>query len=235
MYSFLKSRKQFIWNKNIPEISCLCEVCENICLFARGINKNLKLSLPVDPHTLVEENSCDSTNVSCMTGACESSKEPPNWSAFEEENSLSSSDSACDSEEEISFFKWVKIDKKVTKAQMTVSKAEAWEEWCSSVEPLKSHIHRKRKQYEYYNDLKRNLTKNECLIQVDYSASYCNKQHGEIQSALAMQISLFLLRVVISGRKLAKNLPKSSLQLLVKLTISRALLRTLASQKLSST
>lgn len=31
--------------------------------------------------------------------------------------------------------------------------------------------------------MKRDLTKNECLIQVDYSESYCNKQQGEVQSA----------------------------------------------------
>ena len=179
MYGFLKSKKQFIWNRNIPEFSCLCEVCENVCLFARGINKKLKLSLPTNPHGLVEENSCDSNESSCMTGTCENCKLPARWASFEEY----SSDSESESDGDISFFKWVKVDKQVTKAQINMSRDEAWEKWCSSIDVLKSHIHRKRKQNEFYNELKRNLNKNDCIIQVDYSESYCNKQQGEIQSA----------------------------------------------------
>ena len=121
VYSFLKSKKQFIWNKNIPEASCLCEVCENICLFARGINKHIKLSLPVDPHTLVEENSCDSNNKSCMTADCENCKFPSSWTSFEEETSSSDSEK----QDCVSFYKWMKIDNKVTKAEINLNKDDS--------------------------------------------------------------------------------------------------------------
>lgn len=184
LYSFLKAKKQFVWNKNIPEVSCLCEVCENACLFAKGINKQLKLSLPTNPHSLVEENSCSSCE-SCMTGGCDECQLPPCWSNFQEEGSSSNDDSLSNdsSSDEISYLKWVKIEKKVTKATISLRRDKAWEAWCDTIKELKCHIYRKRRQVEYYNHLKASMTKHECLIHVDYSESYSNKQQGEIQSA----------------------------------------------------
>ena len=63
--------KPFInYNRDIPQSSCLCEVCENVCLLAKGINKSCKLNLAVNPHDLVESFSCTSTSKACMQGDC---------------------------------------------------------------------------------------------------------------------------------------------------------------------
>ena len=71
MYDFLKTRKQYIYNKDIPHASCLCEICENVCLLAKGISKSLKNDgLPVNPHDIVEEYACDTSSRSCMFGEC---------------------------------------------------------------------------------------------------------------------------------------------------------------------
>ena len=53
----------------------------------------------------------------------------------------------------------------------------------STVKTLKHHILVKHVQFNFYNDVKNNLTKNEVLIHVDYSESYENKPQREIQSA----------------------------------------------------
>ena len=53
----------------------------------------------------------------------------------------------------------------------------------STVKNLKHHIHVKRIQFNFCNNVKNNLTRNEVLIHVDYSESYENKQQREIQSA----------------------------------------------------
>ena len=71
LYNFLKFNKQYIWNRHIPESSCLCEVCENVCLFAKGINKSLKLKLPTNPHDLIELCYCDSGQSECMDSSCD--------------------------------------------------------------------------------------------------------------------------------------------------------------------
>ena len=39
LYDFLKGRKEYVYNINIPHASCLCEICENSSLLAKGLNK----------------------------------------------------------------------------------------------------------------------------------------------------------------------------------------------------
>ena len=38
LYDFIKNHKQYIYNKNIPHTSCLCDTCENSVLLVKGIN-----------------------------------------------------------------------------------------------------------------------------------------------------------------------------------------------------
>jgi len=45
LYNFVRNHKQFVYNQDIPQGSCLCEVCENACLLAKGINLCAKLDL----------------------------------------------------------------------------------------------------------------------------------------------------------------------------------------------
>ena len=53
----------------------------------------------------------------------------------------------------------------------------------STMTTLKHHRYVKRVQFNYYNNIKNNLGKNDLLAHVDYSESYGNKQQHEIQSA----------------------------------------------------
>ena len=47
---------------------------------------------------------------------------------------------------------------------------------------LKLHIHVKRVQFTFCNDVKNNLAKNDILIRADYGESHESKQLREIQS-----------------------------------------------------
>ena len=38
LYDFLKAHKEYSYNKNIPHGSCLCDICENCTLLAKGLN-----------------------------------------------------------------------------------------------------------------------------------------------------------------------------------------------------
>ena len=40
MYNFLKMHKEMAYNSDIPHSSCLCEVCENASLLAKGMNSS---------------------------------------------------------------------------------------------------------------------------------------------------------------------------------------------------
>ena len=47
LYDFLKTHKKYSYNKNIPHDSCLCDICENCVLLAKGLNK--KIEEPLRP------------------------------------------------------------------------------------------------------------------------------------------------------------------------------------------
>ena len=69
LYDFLKRHKEHVCNSNIPHLSCLCEICENTSLLAKGLNRQkrkLQEKLPTRPHDLVEMFSCNSGEAVCM-------------------------------------------------------------------------------------------------------------------------------------------------------------------------
>ena len=61
LYDFIKSHKQFVYNKNIPHTLCLCDTCEYIVLLAKGLNNYKRLTasarLSKTPHDIVEKDS----------------------------------------------------------------------------------------------------------------------------------------------------------------------------------
>ena len=76
--TFSRATKQCVCYRDMPEPSCLCEVCKNACLVAKGINKSLKLKLPHNLHDLVERFSCSRVS-HCMNSKCDSQNTPPQW------------------------------------------------------------------------------------------------------------------------------------------------------------
>ena len=72
LYEFLKGHKELAWNDQIPQSSCLYELCENTVLLAKGINSSLRSKiLATNVHDLAEANACDSSQYVCMVGECE--------------------------------------------------------------------------------------------------------------------------------------------------------------------
>lgn len=172
LYDFLKVHKEIFWNGKIPHSSCLCEICENTVLFAKGLNSALPpKEIPTTVHEIVELHSCDSDQESCMLGKCELCAK----------SDLSVKD--FDSDKEVTFSQWNRVDNHIAKSIQSLSFDQAIEKWNSALSVTKKHIHRKRKQVKAYNDHKVNLKPREVLIHVDYSESYSNAQQDEIQSA----------------------------------------------------
>jgi len=184
LYNFVRNHKQFVYNQDIPQGSCLCEVCENACLLAKGINLCAKLDLPTNPHDIVEENCCDSTNDDCMLGSCENCSIPKKFSKIDDDASTDtdSSDGEIDGDQ-VSYCKWARVEKKVQKITVTEERSDCVESWKESVKSLKQHIFRKRSQAASLIESKSNLKEGQLLMQVDYSESYKNAEQNEIQSA----------------------------------------------------
>ena len=60
-----------MYNRDIPQSSCLCEVCDNACLLAKVINNSKNVDLLSNPHDLVEKYACNSDSKHCMYGNCD--------------------------------------------------------------------------------------------------------------------------------------------------------------------
>ena len=54
-HDFIENHKQFVYNKNIPHTSCLCDTCENIVLLAKVLNnyKRLTASARLPEHRMI--------------------------------------------------------------------------------------------------------------------------------------------------------------------------------------
>ena len=193
-YDLFKRNKQYIFNRKIPQWSCLCEICENAIFLANGLNKKLfpECRLPVTIHELVGKFSC-TDDENCMTGKCDkcsSTKFTSDGFNATSDRDLTSPDDASnveeegDSEGEISYYEWARCDNnKLQKVLFKKSIEESIHLLNSTIKTLKYHIHVKRVQFNYYKNVKSNVAKNEILIHVDYGENYENKQQREIQSA----------------------------------------------------
>ena len=72
LYDIFKKNKQYIFNKKIPQWSCLCEICENAVFLVNGMNKKLfpECRLPETVNELVAKFSC-SEEPACMNSQCD--------------------------------------------------------------------------------------------------------------------------------------------------------------------
>ena len=56
LYEYIKSNREYVYNRDIPQSSCLCEICENVCFVAKTLNKIKSCNMvPTDPHSLAEK------------------------------------------------------------------------------------------------------------------------------------------------------------------------------------
>ena len=87
-YQFIKKKKQFIFQRDIPDTSCFCEICESETLMAKAIRKK---GHPTTPHDLAEKYSCDSSNENCISSRCRECSPTKIFSGWDEVSSLESS------------------------------------------------------------------------------------------------------------------------------------------------
>ena len=57
----MKRHKKFVYQRDIPETSCLYEVCENAAMMTKALRKE-KSGHPTNAHYIVGKYSCDSND-----------------------------------------------------------------------------------------------------------------------------------------------------------------------------
>ena len=108
-YELLRSQKQYIFNKKIPQTSFLYEICENVVLLSKGIHSSLEFELPSNAHSIVEKYSCNSHSKASMMGECEDC-------APDKILDVDDFDGKIDAK----FFKWCRENKNMEKTEMTL-------------------------------------------------------------------------------------------------------------------
>ena len=53
LYEYIKSNRGYAYNRDIPQSSCLYEICENVCSVAKALNKKINgcNMVPTGPHS----------------------------------------------------------------------------------------------------------------------------------------------------------------------------------------
>ena len=174
-YNYIKFQKHLIYNRDIPQGSCLCEVCENACLLAKGINNSRNIHLPINPHDMVQKYACNSDSKLCMYENCDQCI----INEFGDKE-LSDEESASNM---VMYQNWCRQDKKGQKVSLTIDYEDAMEQWIEEISNLKKHILWKRIQAEEFNKRKEELEEGELIVQYDYSENYKNDEQDEIQRA----------------------------------------------------
>ena len=103
------------------------------------INKCANTELPTNPHDIVEENCCDSTDDHCMLGLCEDCSIPKKFNHTDEETFSNDNTDSSDGEtdgKQVTYCKWNRVEKKVQKVTVTEEHSDCVESWKESVHRL---------------------------------------------------------------------------------------------------
>ena len=131
LYELIKTNKQYIYNKNIPHATYLCEICENAVYLMQGLNKCLPkgLHLPTNPHDIDEKFSSDSDNEACMNSKCNICKLPekiPESGGFETDD--------------INIEEWKLVDRRAQKVSVSINVQEVSPRFNTHLQILKRYF-----------------------------------------------------------------------------------------------
>ena len=153
----------------------MCEICENTSLLDKGLYNACKSKdVPFDPHSIVEEYSCDSESRECILNLRDECKHHVLTVDDVENGEANEDDSDSDSETNmVRYYQWKRGDDGyLTKLKVEADADQALGLWQSMVETLKEHIHYQRRQLKEIRRITDSLTMEEILIHLDYSENY---------------------------------------------------------------
>ena len=172
-YRFVKENKEIYYQHEIPQLSCLCEKCENFELLCEGIKRSetsFKL-LPTSVRELLPKFCCNYGNEAC---ALETGRNCPEFNM-----------SPLKSVDEVHFYQWSKqATKKYPEKSLHIeSGQEVLEIFRTQLSIVKKHLFLARTQHQCYKTAKENIKADEVVVHVDFSENYDNKQQHATQSA----------------------------------------------------
>ena len=192
----LKGNKQYVYNCEISQWSCLCEIFQNVVFLITGLNKKLhperRLSLSV--YQLVSKFSCDDSIDKCMIRKCKVCSSTSRIVKTVTSNPLQitmqrylgvygSNESNDDGDKDlISYYKWARSDESRLKKMLVKKSVNE----CITLfnTAMTTNIKYMFSAFHFLLQWrKKNPAKNDFLIHLDNSKSYENKQQHQTQIA----------------------------------------------------
>lgn len=171
---------------DMPHNVCVCSVHENVLLCITVLAKCSDANLPTSGRDLVGKVVCDRTSLQCMNMVNQKCDNCTSLSNFYEPL-------LCDLDQNVSWFQWGCVEKRITKIKKSGSVAELLECLVQQWEPFLTHCYTKDVQGAYFEKSKLSVSEEEVVIQVDFSENYQTFHQDEIQSAhwSYSQVTLF--------------------------------------------
>ena len=137
---FIKSNKQYIYNKNIPHATCLCEICENAVYFMKELNNWLpnRSEMSINPDDIAERFSCDSSFDVCMYSNCDE------CGSHQGDEIIREGQFDGDG---VVYYEWKNINGRVQKVAATIDVEEIVRRLNQIITALKRHIHTQHIQH----------------------------------------------------------------------------------------
>jgi hypothetical protein len=170
--------------KNIPHMTCLCKLHENVHLLLVALQKaglNVKLQF----REFISQVVCDQNNEECMNSQCTAC---PNSDELKPSEDIENN--------EIEWYQWsTNVDGKADKIVQGGSVSDCFNELRNQMPNFLLHTHIKRQQASSFQQEKESTKANnsKIVIQVDFAENYSTVSKDEIQSAYwsTNQITLF--------------------------------------------
>ena len=150
------------WNRDIPHISCACEVSQNITLIIRALNQKLAEKLLEDLDKVIAKFTCSKEHhiSSCMQGTytlcskIEVDIANDNSQSSDSELDVSQDNTSSDKDftSTVKHYKWATINSKVQKWAVEIDLQDDNEILNKKFNIPKQYIYFHREQYRKYNE-----------------------------------------------------------------------------------
>ena len=139
-YNFIKKHKQFVYQRDIPASSRLCEICENACLMGKALErlKDIK-GHPTMAHDIVEKYCCNLSKSECTQGRYEDCQFDSVYNQFKDEGNSFGENIATSTDEEneesdvekdfVMYQRWIREEGKIKKKTICKPKIESEVLW----------------------------------------------------------------------------------------------------------
>ncbi|CAF4340794.1 unnamed protein product [Rotaria magnacalcarata] len=172
--SFAEFRPTYVLpKKTLAHRICICVTHENVNLLLKALSGHVQ-GLTNSLNTFLSKLVCDEKQESCMMSSCDDC-----INKFQ----LLIMNKITDDEKIIKWFQWINTNGRAVKQVFSGLVLQCVKQLKDKTPSHLRHIYIKRKQSQYFEDIKTNARDNTVVCQVDYAENFSMDNQDKIQSA----------------------------------------------------